>query len=350
MKDPHTHNKSLIAPLRAAMSDFEAKGVRHVLKALLHPDAIVHMPYPLGDMNGPDAYFDTCFAPLQQSMPDLERRDWIVMGGRTAHDSNWVGCAGHYFGTFVSPWLDIPPTGHLAHMRFHEFFRFEDEKIVEIHALWDIPELMMQANAWPMAPSLGREFCVPGPAGQDGLVQGPYNAEVSQSSCQHVIDMLECLQKHPSQGGPEVMEMSRFWHARMNWYGPAGIGTCRGISGFRNWHQIPFLNGMPDRGQHQSELTFHFFGDTNYVGVTGWPNMIQTISDDGWMGIAPSGKRITLKSLDFWRIESGKIRENWVLVDLLDIYKQLGVDVLGRMREFSKCRVSGSIPFPVGGI
>ena len=144
--------------------------------------------------------------------------------------------------------------------------------------------------------------------------------------------------------------MSRFWHARMNWYGPAGIGTCRGISGFRNWHQIPFLNGMPDRGQHQSELTFHFFGDANYVGVTGWPNMIQTISDDGWMGIAPSGKRITLKSLDFWLIESGKIRENWVLVDLLDTYKQLGVDVLGRMREFNKCRVSGSIPFPVGGV
>jgi hypothetical protein len=27
------------------------------------------------------------------------------------------------------------------------------------------------------------------------------------------------------------------------------------------------------------------------------------------------------------------IRENWVLVDLLDVYNQLGVDVLARMRE-----------------
>ena len=65
-----------------------------------------------------------------------------------------VGCGGHYSGTFISPWLDIPATGHLAHMRFHEFFRFEEGKIVEIQALWDIPEVMMQANAWPMAPSL----------------------------------------------------------------------------------------------------------------------------------------------------------------------------------------------------
>jgi hypothetical protein len=43
--------------------------------------------------------------------------------------------------------------------------------------------------------------------------------------------------------------MERFWHPRFNWYGPAGIGTARGVRGFRAWHQIPFLRGMPDRGQ-----------------------------------------------------------------------------------------------------
>ena len=43
-------------------------------------------------------------------------------------------------------------------------------------------------------------------------------------------------------------------------------------------------------------------------------------------------------SLDFWRIENGLIRENWVLVDLLDMYHQIGVDVLARMRELTKCK------------
>jgi hypothetical protein len=56
------------------------------------------------------------------------------------------------------------------------------------------------------------------------------------------------------------------------------------------------------------------------------------------MGIAPSGKRINMCSLDFWRIENGLIRENWVLVDLLDMYHQIGVDVLARMRELTKCK------------
>ena len=87
-------------------------------------------------------------------------------------------------------------------------------------------------------------------------------------------------------------------------------------------------------------------GDRDYAAVTGWPNMKQTISADGWLGIAPAGQKITLRSLDFWRMEGGLIRENWVLVDLLDIYAQLGVDVLARMRAFNKARNLGPIEFP----
>ena len=55
--------------------------------------------------------------------------------------------------------------------------------------------------------------------------------------------------------------------------------------------------------------------------------------------IAPVNKEIFLRSLDFWKLgEDGLIKENWVLVDLLDMYRQIGVDVLARMREFNKCR------------
>ena len=66
--------------------------------------------------------------------------------------------------------------------------------------------------------------------------------------------------------------------------------------------------------------------------------MMQTLSDGGWMGIAPAGKKITLRSLDFWRTENQQIRENWVMVDILHMYSQLGVDVFARLREFNKSR------------
>ena len=338
MTDTHTRHKELIAPLRAAIYDFDEASVRAALDAVIMPDALTRFAHPLGDNIGPQALYDQAYAPLHKAVPDLERRDYIVMAGLTEHGDDWVGCGGYYTGTFLSPWLDIPPTGHQVHMRFHEFFRFADGKVVEIQALWDIPEVMMQAGAWPMAPSLGREWHVPGPATHDGLVPGPYNQTAADDSCRHIVEMLNYMKKHPSKGGPEVMEMERFWHPRMNWYGPSGIGTGRGIEGFRNWHQIPFLRGMPDRGQYVEDIIYHFFGDANYVGVTGWPNMIQTVTHDGWMGIAPPGRKITMCSLDFWRIEDGLIRECWVMVDLLDAYRQLGVDVFARMREFNKAR------------
>jgi len=334
--------RTLTAGLNAAMYNWSEEGVRKELNAIMAKDMVVHMCHPFGDMPG-DQYYESVLAKLHFSLPDVEKRPWIIMAGTDDHEDDWVGIAGTYIGTFVKPFLDIQPTGHLAHMRFHEYYKIKNEKIIEIQAIWDIPELMMQAGAWPMAPSLGREGLIPGPATCDGLQTGDYQHDVSTKSKTLVIDMLTAMSKHPEEP-QEAMEMPRYWHPKMNWYGPAGIGTARGISGFRNWHQMPFLMGMPDRGSFRDELTYHFFADGPYVAVTGWPNMKQTLSDDGWMGIAPSGRMITLRSLDFWRIERGQIRENWVLVDLLDVYRQLGVDVLGRMRTFNKARATGSIP------
>ena len=334
--------RTLTAGLNAAMYNWSEEDVRKELNAIMAKDMVVHMCHPFGDMPG-DQYYESVLAKLHFSLPDVEKRPWIIMAGTDDHEDDWVGIAGTYIGTFVKPFLDIQPTGHLAHMRFHEYYKIKNEKIIEIQAIWDIPELMMQAGAWPMAPSLGREGLIPGPATCDGLQTGDYQHDVSTKSKTLVIDMLTAMSKHPEEP-QEAMEMPRYWHPKMNWYGPAGIGTGRGISGFRHWHQIPFLMGMPDRGSFRDELTYHFFADGPYVAVTGWPNMKQTLSHDGWMGIAPSGRMITLRSLDFWRIERGQIRENWVLVDLLDVYRQLGVDVLGRMRTFNKARATGSIP------
>jgi len=336
--DQPTANKALIANIRKAMYDFTPDGVRDTMSEIIASDAIIHHCFPFGDMLGAEEFYSNVFDDLLAAWPDLERRDYIVTAGATSKGDNWVGCAGYYTGTFINSWLDIPPTGHMVAMRFHEFFRIENDQVVEFQGLWDIPDVMHQANAWPLAPGLGREWHVPGPATQDGIVPGPYDEQKSTASCQHIIDMLTSMTRHPSEGGPEVMEMEKYWHSKMSWYGPSGIGTCRGIEGFRNWHQIPFLNGMPDRGQFKDEVTHHFFGDGDYVSVTGWPNMIQTISDGGWLGIAPGGQRIELRSLDFWRLENGKIRENWVLVDLLDMYNQIGVDVFARLREFNKSR------------
>ena len=32
--------------------------------------------------------------------------------------------------------------------------------------------------------------------------------------------------------------------------------------------------------------------------------------------------------MDFWRVEDGKIAENYVLLDIIDFFRQIGVDLL----------------------
>lgn len=331
--DIQSRNKNLVKQLCDALYDFESSNVRATLERLLTADCNVQFGHPFGNMTGATSLYNTLYQGLFAALPDLERRDYIRVAGPSETGDQWVGCAGFYTGVFTNPWMGIRPTGHLITMRFHEFFRIENEQIVEIQAVWDIPDFLRQANAWPMAPSLGCEIHVPGPATNNGIVSGQYDAAQSESTCKHIIDMLTAMIRHPLEGGPEVMEMNKFWHPKMNWYGPSGIGACRGIDGFRQWHQIPFLNAMPDRGQYPTEANFHFFADGDFAAVTGWPNMAQTITGDGWLGLAPTGQKITLRSLDFWRLENGLIRENWVLVDLLHVYDQLGIDVLKRARQ-----------------
>lgn len=337
--------KSVIAPLRASLASCEAASARAALVGVMSPDAVVYMCHPFGDLSGPEALFQTCYAPLLRALPDLERRDMIVMAGTTPEGADWVGCMGNYMGTFLSPFLDVRPTGHLVHMRYHEFFRIQDGQITEMQAIWDIPELMVQAGVWPMAPQMGAFLCTPAPQSGDGL----YVTGDGTGAMAHVIDMLTAMCRHPGDPDPKVMELQRYWHPRFNWYGPTGIGTARGITGFRQWHQIPFLAGMPDRKlDAMGDLMSEWIAQGDYVCETGWPNMRLTLSGDGWMGIAPSGREVLLRSLDFWRLEGGLIRENWVLVDLLDLYSQVGVDVLARLSHFNKARSLADLQIPDG--
>jgi hypothetical protein len=44
------------------------------------------------------------------------------------------------------------------------------------------------------------------------------------------------------------------------------------------------------------------------------------------MGIPATGKKVKIKYMDFWKVQDGKIKDNWVMVDFPYILKQLGAD------------------------
>lgn len=315
---------SVVAPL-AGLGEDGGASVQARLSEVLATDAPVHLAHPFETLDGPRALFQAALQPLLAAFPDLERRETIRIAGEDAHGNVWAGLCGAWVGTFAAPFLGIPPTRRPAAMRYHEFYRIEGDRAVEMQALWDIPELMIQAGAWPMVPSLGREWPVPGPMTQDGLGPGGDGSRAHRI----VSDMLAGLGR--SREGVAAMGLETYWHPRCAWYGPSGIGSTRGIAGFRAHHQAPFLAAMPDRRALLENG--HMFAEGDYVGFTAWPGMEMTLSGAGWLGLPGTGRRLTMRSLDFWRVEGDLIRENWVLVDLLHAYDQLGIDVFSRMRE-----------------
>ena len=296
------------------------------LAAIYSADVAWHGSHPLNDCSGPAAIMRRVWEPLLAAFPDLERRDEILIASEWQNEP-WVAAAGCYLGRFCDDWLDIPATGRVATLRFGEFSRMRAGVVCETYVLFDILDLMRQAGIWPLAPPLGSAGLTPGPATQDGLFRPPPDPADSRQSMTLVEAMIAGLMRFDRKS-LDSMEQSRFWHPDFTWYGPAGIGTCRGQENYRHVHQLPFLTAFPDRvgGDHKCRIA-----DGHYVGSTGWPSIRATHSGSGFLGLPATQRRVSMRVMDFWRREDDLLRENWVFVDLFDLLNQMGFDVMARM-------------------
>lgn len=129
-----------------------------------------------------------------------------------------------------------------------------------------------------------------------------------------VAAMYDGLNDHVIEG------MEKYWSEAMIWYGPAGIGTKRGLKDFQDNHQRPFLHAFSDKNA-TDEIRI---AEGEYVAAKGFQQVTHT---GDYLGIPATGKTMQIRYMDFWRVEGDKLVENWVLIDLLDFLEQAGYDV-----------------------
>ena len=307
--------------------------VRQILQA--GPDAILdascadtvwHVAHPVEDLRGRAAVRAGFLEPLHRALPGLVRRDELVLGNRSrVGPGEWVATLGHYVGNFEAPLWGVPPHGKLVFLRCGEFYRLDDAgRIAEAYVLPDLIDLMRQAGCSPVPHRLGAELLFPGPATHDGVC--PRHPERSEGSATLVESMLADLRAYDPQTFQSAGQTGAggYWHRDMLWYGPGGVGANFTYPGFDRDHRVPFLTAFPDRigGNH-----FARFGDGDYVCSGGWPSMTMTHRGP-YLGVAPTGRALTLRVMDFWRVQDGSIRENWVLLDLPDLLCSMGAAVL----------------------
>lgn len=296
---------------------------------LYHADARWSGSHPLNEVQGAAVIADVIWGPAKAVFPDMERRDGVFITGRW-EDDDYIAALGHYQANFDRDWLDIPATHSVVQLRYGEVHQIRDGRIIHSRCLWDLLDLMRQAGFWPIAPSVGAEIAWPAPHTNDGVALHEQDRDRGARSLAKVLRMHDALNGFDGRNLAS-MSFQDHWIDDFMWYGPAGIGSARGLRRYQNNHSIPFLTAFPDRkgGYHYTRI-----GDGNYVATGGWGSVIATHAGDGWLGMPATGKRVEMRVMDFYRLErDGLIAENWVPIDVIDVLRQIGFDVFDRLRH-----------------
>ena len=324
----HTANKQVVVAnlhnlLNTPQSELDAAAA-----AVYAADAKLFAFHPVNEHQGVASIANALWRPIRESIPDVERRDQIVIAG-DYQDNAFVCTMSELQGTFQNDWHGIPANHGAISLRCCEINRIVDSKIIEAHVLIDVLDLMHQVGCWPIAPSLGTEGAWQGPATRDGVNLDVVDPETGEAALKLCKDMHGGLLAFDGKD-LSSMHHAQYWTENFMWYGPSGVGTTRGLKGFEAHHQIPFLRAFPDRkvANHIANVF-----DGNYVITGGWPSVVATHSGPDWLGVGPTGRHIEMRVMDFYRIENGLIAENWIPIDITNILLQMGVDVFARMRH-----------------
>lgn len=335
--------------MRGTVTDFQAEKqiVRrlHADIAMSTPDTIAaalarHVApdwhwrgmHPFHEQRGPDAVASTFWAPLLTAFTRLQRRPDIFMAGLNEMDgfkSRWVVQMGHLMGLFDKPLLGILPTGKIAMLRFVEFNRVEDGRVVETAMFCDLLHLMMQAGQWPLPPQSGAHLVQPGPMTHEGLMHDAQPAELGERTLAAINAMLD----NPFtsvDGVDEETRLRRVWHNDMIWWGPAGIGASYTIPRYIKQHCEPFDDALHDGYRFNGHLCR--MAEGHFGGFFGWANLT-LLNAGGYLGMTAGPGPADMRVVDIYREQDGKLAENWIFIDILHFLSMQGLDVLGRMES-----------------
>ena len=328
-------NKKNIKVLLKKIVESDSQNLEKSINNAYHEDAKLKCFHPINNISGTEDIYHKLWLPLKNSFPDLERRDSLIVGG-SFQDKVFVSTISLLTGTYKQAWLGIPVNNKTIHLRICEVHQIKDEKIVESHILIDVVDFIRQAGFWPLNKSNGAEGLWTASIAGDGTTFENLDKKLSISSLEQALTMQRSLNIKPESEANADHDYVRnklmshpqkeFWHEKMMWYGPSGIGTARGLEGFVNHHQLPFRMTFRDRDYwkigHYVEL-----GDGNYSMTAGWHSIDAIHGSKDWLGYEGTGKSVTMRVMDFYHHHEGLIRENWVPIDIAHILFQIDIDI-----------------------
>ena len=323
--------KDLVRGYHTALAQASPQTVAGILAQYASPDWHWRGFHPCNEQIGAHAVAEAFWQPFLTAFARVQRREDIFFAGLNQMDGftgTWVVSMGHLMDLFDAPWYGIRPTRKMTFLRYCEFHRVAEGKIVETAFFFDIPHVMMQAGQNPFPPQTAAHLVQPGPITHDGLLYDAQTEAEGQKTLAVINAMVNDLGTW-ALGLPLEEELARTWNDDMIWWGPHGVGASYTIERYAKQHSAPFRAGFRDRAstRHLARLA-----EGHYGGFFGWPNFT-AIPAGGFMGLPATQTPAEFRVIDIYRRAGDKLSENWIFIDMLHVMKMQGVDVLARNAE-----------------
>ena len=294
-------------------------------------------PQPVPAVRSRLEFFETWLEPLNKALPDFQRQLHILMSGTSSgkvsgepDDRQWVAGMGYLNGAAKDAFFGIPAGGKPLRLRWAEFLRFQGNEIDEVQMQIDIVDWLEQIGCPILPGSRGVPGVWPAPTAIDGVAFSSHEGETAKTLKLGRDLLFGGLNSFDSQN-LSSMGMSRFFHPNVKWYGPGGIGACLSLDEFEEFHQNPWLKSFPDRKvQDLSSL----FANGRFLAASGTAAVKATYNGAAYLdGGQPKGEPLVFSGLDFWLRTDDVFTENWVFVDFVHLFSQMGIDLIDRIGQ-----------------
>ena len=290
---------------------------------------------PFADTRSAADFISSFVTSFYKAFDQIHRETHIVMGGvsdgRVSGDSDgrhWVGGTGYLHAKQIRDLNVIPARNMPLRLRWGEFLEFDKAgKITKIQTIIDVIDWLEQINLSPLPKATGAAHVYPPPTGCNGYLTDEQDAQKSTGLRDYARDFIFGGLNGFDQSDLKSMGMAHYFHPNLKWYGPGGIGACLSFKEFEDLHQRPWLIAFPDRTVGDLDS---LIAEGKFVGASGMPGV--TLTHTGpYLGHTATQARCGVNGIDFWREENGQFVENWVFVDMIHLFDQMGIDLLERV-------------------
>lgn len=275
------------AVARRAIQEIWSQGNLAVADEIIAPDYVYHEP-AMGDIAGPEGLKQAVSA-YRTAYPDLNFVIDDIIAQNDLVAIRWTAS-----GTQRGELMGIPPTGLHTTSAGINMTRYKDGKAVEDWATWDILGLMQQLGVIP--------------TDHDGYVWGEPSTMTGDpgDALTNIVKVISYTEEVWNRKRVDQVEATHsvdvVVHNPMLPDQPFGLDRYRGAT-------QGFIVEMPDMN-----VTLHQFvaeGDM----VAGRYTVTGTH--------LPSGKKVTLPGITWYRFADGKVIENWWMYDMYGMMQQI---------------------------